>query len=300
MKVNPVYSKDSKINNRSLKMIVIMVAYNCVLLIIGFSFTLSETTDLATNGYLNYSSMLELYILFATVEIATLLLLTPALTAGTISGERDRQTLDMLLATRMRPFQILLGKLLSSLDILLTLVLSAMPVMAMVFLFGGIRVLAIFRMQILLVLLAFTVGSAGVFFSTICRRTTVATIVSYIYTVLITVGTFCITYGVNYLIGSSQTRTAGFLGRNIGYILLINPIMSFYVLINEQVGTGNAVQSAISMFGGNYERNFITIHWLGFSLIVQLTVTMLLLFIAAYVLEPIRPELPEWLKGRRD
>ena len=290
MKLNPVYTKDSKINNRSLRIIVTMVAYNCVLLVIGFAFILATTNGLSENGYMDYASMLELYVMFATVQIGTLLLLTPALTAGTISGERERQTLDMLLATKMRPMSILVGKLLSSMDIILTLVLSAMPTMAMVFLFGGIRILELFRMQVLLVLLGITVGAAGIFFSTVTSRTTAATIVSYIYTAVLTIGTFCITYVLNFTVGNSNTRF-GRIMAHAGYILLLNPVMSFYVLISQQVGDVNAASAALKLISGvDYGSNFITLHWLGISLVLQIGITLVLLVAAALYLEPIRPD----------
>ena len=64
--------------------------------------------------------------------------IVPAVTASSISGERERQTLDLMLTTRMSAGQIVGGKLLSALSTLLLLILSSFPAVAMVFVYGGI------------------------------------------------------------------------------------------------------------------------------------------------------------------
>ena len=64
--------------------------------------------------------------------------IAPALTAGTISNERERQTLEFLLLTRLSGANIALGKLCSALSFLFMLLLCSLPVTAVVFLFGGV------------------------------------------------------------------------------------------------------------------------------------------------------------------
>ncbi|MFQ9208670.1 MAG: ABC transporter permease [Clostridium fessum] len=63
----------------------------------------------------------------------------PALTASSISGERERQTLELMLTTTMEPRDMVLGKLASSLVTMLVLAVSALPVQALVFVYGALR-----------------------------------------------------------------------------------------------------------------------------------------------------------------
>ncbi len=70
--------------------------------------------------------------------------------AGSIAGERERQTLDMLLATKMKPWSIVLGKLESSLSSVLMLAVSSLPVLSIVFIFGGVGILELVGFVVIL------------------------------------------------------------------------------------------------------------------------------------------------------
>ena len=75
---------------------------------------------------------------FATVQFAVALLLTPSYVAGSISDEKERRTLEFLLATDLRNREIIFGKLAARIANLLMYVLAGMPVLAFLQLFGGI------------------------------------------------------------------------------------------------------------------------------------------------------------------
>ena len=65
------------------------------------------------------------------VLIMTVLVLffVPALCAGAIAGERERQTLATLQVTLLRPRSILLGKVVAALAYLVLLIVAALPVL---------------------------------------------------------------------------------------------------------------------------------------------------------------------------
>ena len=64
--------------------------------------------------------------------------LAPVSTAGSISLEREKQTLDMLAATPINSFAIVAGKLLSALIYVWLLIAASIPLTAVVFVFGGV------------------------------------------------------------------------------------------------------------------------------------------------------------------
>jgi ABC-2 type transport system permease protein len=112
-------------------------------------------------------------------ELILVLLFAPALAAGAISGEKERQTFDALLVSRVSAFGIVWGKLVASLAYILLLVVSALPLFAFVFIFGSIEPDQIWITQALIVVTAFTVGSVALFWSSLFKRTLAATVSAY-------------------------------------------------------------------------------------------------------------------------
>ncbi len=72
------------------------------------------------------------------VQLILTLLMTPAYVAGAVAEEKDRKTLEYLLATDLRNREIVLSKLFSRLANLLLIVLAGLPVLSFVQFFGGV------------------------------------------------------------------------------------------------------------------------------------------------------------------
>ena len=163
-----------------------------------------------------------------------------------------------------------------------------MPVLALVFIYGGLRFSDLFVMQAVVVILMATLGAAGVFFSTVYRNSTVATIASYIYIAFLAGGSF----GIVFLF-CTLGETVGYplvsLTRFSIYLLLLNPVMTFYILMNHQVGDESAVWNLINRIGnGPYERDIVLDNWVAISLVLQIIMAVLFLHYAARNLEPIK------------
>lgn len=115
----------------------------------------------------------------AFVELLLIVVLAPALTSGAISGEREQLTYDMLLATPLRPGQLLWGKLVAALSYLLLLLFASVPVFSVILVFGGVDPVSLIKAVVLLFLTTLTFGAIGLCASTCFRRTMWATAVSY-------------------------------------------------------------------------------------------------------------------------
>ena len=72
------------------------------------------------------------------VQLVVVALLTPAYTAGAIAEEKERRTLEFLLATDLRNREIVLSKLASRLFNLTLLVLTGLPILSLLQFLGGI------------------------------------------------------------------------------------------------------------------------------------------------------------------
>ena len=113
------------------------------------------------------------------------LLLAPALTSGSVSMEREKQTLELLITTPVSMLGLALGKLAASLAYVLLLILASIPLMSLVFVFGGIAPDDVIRAYVVLFVVAFAMGSIGLFLSAWLKRTQLATAVALIVVFLI-------------------------------------------------------------------------------------------------------------------
>ena len=106
-------------------------------------------------------------------------LITPALTAGAISIEREQRTFEMLRGTTLRPRAIVWGKLASSVSFVALLLTSSLPLLSLCFLLGGVSPGEVFFAYILLVGDAFLFGAVGLCWSAYAASTATATVLSY-------------------------------------------------------------------------------------------------------------------------
>lgn len=171
MKINPVYRQESRVSARSFRLPLIILSCNSLLALVALLNMYSMVTQVKATAEIQYSSFLSLYIFGAAIEFAMLLLIVPALTAGSVSGERERQTLNLLLTTRMTPADIVMGKLLSCLSTVFLLVVSSFPILALVFIYGGVTGKDIFLLLISFGSTALLAGSIGICCSSIFKST---------------------------------------------------------------------------------------------------------------------------------
>ncbi len=75
--------------------------------------------------------------ILAPLQLVLLLFLSATQSASRVAIEKDRQTLILLLMTRMNNTELVMGKLLSSLLGVVTMLLTALPIFMLVVLFGG-------------------------------------------------------------------------------------------------------------------------------------------------------------------
>ena len=115
--------------------------------------------------------------------------LAPSSTAGAISLEREKQTLELLVTTPITSLAIVIGKLLSALVYVFLLIAASIPLMAVVFVFGGVAPEDVVRGYIVLVVTALGLGSFGLLCSSLVKRTTASTAITIFGVLAITIGT---------------------------------------------------------------------------------------------------------------
>jgi len=113
------------------------------------------------------------------VQVFLVVFIGPAFTAGAISGERERQTFDLLRTTLLSAESLVLGKLISALSYVFLLVIVSVPLQSIAFLLGGLSLTELILSQLLILLAAVAYALYGLWCSATMRTTLAATVATF-------------------------------------------------------------------------------------------------------------------------
>ncbi|HEY1378016.1 MAG TPA: ABC transporter permease subunit [Gemmataceae bacterium] len=125
----------------------------------------------------------QFFYAFAAVQFAAVVLLTPAYVAGGVAEEKERRTLEFLLATDLRGREIVFGKLLARLGNLALFVLAGLPVLSLMQFFGGIDPGLLLASFAATALTAGSLAGVGILLSVQRRRARDAIVLTYLVAV---------------------------------------------------------------------------------------------------------------------
>lgn len=287
MRMNPVYKREVTVSARSFRLALILLVFNGILALVALLNMYSTLAQVRLTAEIQYTSFLDLYLFVAALEFIMLIFIMPAITAGSISGERERQTLELMLTTKMKPWEIVIGKLAASLSTMALLIVSSFPILAMVFVYGGVTFKDVAMLILCYMAAALFAGSIGICCSAFFGKTTASTVAAYGLLGLVVLGTYGINQFAYYMssvhvdsylasIGqvSGQASSGGFL-----YLLLVNPTVNFLMLISRLTGREQTVSAVTSWFG-THEQTAVSSGWIGISIVLQLVLAMVLIWVA--------------------
>ena len=181
------------------------------------------------------------------LQTLMILVLAPASTAGTISSEREKQTLDLLAVTPISSVAIVVGKLLSALTWVFVLILASIPVTALVFVYGGVAPDDVVRGYAMLFVTAIAFGALGTFFSSLLRRSGAATGLTFVAVLIATVGLSFI------WVFMYQTSSSVFARRPPEALFYLNPFVAQAdVACGTEGNTGSGWCSIINGITGTF------------------------------------------------
>ena len=179
---------------RGRRAFIILTIY--LLLLGGFALMVETLIERSYSTGFGGASALAGSVIGQSIFAAILLLMTlqvvflaPSAAAGAISLEREKQTLELLIATPISSVAIVVGKLLSTLIYVFLLIAASIPLMAVVFVYGGVAPEDVVRGYLVLLVTALGLGSFGLFCSSLVKRTTAATAITIFGVLAITIGT---------------------------------------------------------------------------------------------------------------
>lgn len=176
--LNPIMAFSATRRMRSFRTMLIVIAYVCALLLLALAFLGQFLGNSVT-----LSGMVQgprCYLALLVAQFILLILIAPAMTSASIAGERERQTLELLLVTNTGSLRIVIGKVMESFAMLALLIVCGLPVMCLCLLTGGVSIGQILIGELFLLAEAFACVSVGVFCSAASRSTVLSGVLSYL------------------------------------------------------------------------------------------------------------------------
>lgn len=286
LRINPVLRKEIMVKMRSWKAAILIGIYNLVLALLTI-FILKMTMGNIHGGN-NQQVIYGVYAFIIAAQFGLITLITPALTAGSISGERERQTLDILLSTTLNHRSIIVGKLLASISQIILLIVSSIPVFSIIFLYGGIGSVELFQVFCFYIVMAITLGSIGIFFSTFIKKSTAANVITYAVVVFLYLGTILISiFYVQIVISPSYNPGSSRYYDDVFWLYYLNPAIGLVSLVSQQFGqTSGMIFPGLTLTTAKYELPLWVI-----NIIFNISLSVLLLIISAIKLNPVKRKL---------
>lgn len=284
IRLNPIVKKDLQVAARSMRISWGLFAYEA-LLTMAFLLALVIIQNESSYFYYSdsniYSDLVYLFPVVAVVQVCIVALIVPIITASSISGEKERQTFDIMLTTCMSPLSIVTGKVTSAVIRILFFVVASMPIMALSFVVGGLSWGNLLLFVLAVILLSVFSGSIGILCSAFCRKSITAVIMSFaIYFVI---------YGMSFapLLGT-MLMTGDYAGESM-LVLLFNPMVFFEEFFSLMM-TGESLINEISF--SRKDVGFITYHltqsdmWVYVSAVAIVLLSVVFMLIAAWKVNP--------------
>jgi ABC-2 type transport system permease protein len=247
--------KELRSRMRGRRAFIVLTIYLAILALItyGVYVVVAPTAQAAASfgglGNANVSSIIgqTIFSLLSIFQIVLVCFIAPAFTAGQISLEREKQTLDLLISTPMRPGAIVLGKLMAALAFVFLMILAALPITAIVLMYGGASVDDLMRQEVVLLATAVGLGAIGLFYSALLKRTQGATVLTYITVLGLTLGTVMLFVFWTVLVSRDESQLGFSRQRAPEQIMYLNPAVAMLdVVSNTEPGGFGAIASTLN------------------------------------------------------
>ena len=237
MNINPIYEREHRVSTRSLKLSMAILIFNFIVAAVAL-IEMNEVVDYARKtSSIDYTSFLQIFKIVIFLIAILIIFVVPSFISGVISDERQRGTLEILLTTKMTARSIVFGKFLSLFASIMLILISQLPIMAILFLYGGITVLDIIKLVVNFVVFIVLMISMGIFCSSVARKTSVATALLYSGVLGIFVGTLVLYFlAANSFVMDEQNVFSIVFIKLSKFILLFNPLVSMDLLLSKIMG----------------------------------------------------------------
>ena len=174
---NPVLHRELLVNLRMHRAFILLFLYQLVLAAVVFLAWPQDNIRLDLSEGKNSSQLIDLFFLGQFVLAS---LMTPAFAAGTVSGEKERKTFEMLLASPLHPKSIVMGKAIAALTHLAILIFTSLPIVMLCLPLGGVSIYEVLAAYFALIIVVISFGVISIACSSFFKRTSASLVVSYL------------------------------------------------------------------------------------------------------------------------
>src|SRR5947209_20244985 len=138
---NPVLTKELRVRMRGTRAYWILTGYLAFLSFMLFvQYTSWWNTAQARGGGFSLSSKIgqQFFTWIFFTQLFLVAFITPAVTSGAITIEKEQRTMEMLEMTRLSRGSIVAGKLFSAVSFVSLLLISSLPITSICFFLGGV------------------------------------------------------------------------------------------------------------------------------------------------------------------
>jgi len=174
---NPVLQRELLVNLRMTRAFLLLFFYVAMLgVVVYVAWPSQQRLDLTTNP----EEAKRLVSMFFLGQYVLMSLMAPSFAAGAITGEKERMTYEMLLASPLVAGAIVVGKLFAALSHLAVLVFCSLPIVMLCLPLGGVSLHEVFATYTAMAASVVTFGMISLTASSYFKRTVASVVVSYL------------------------------------------------------------------------------------------------------------------------
>lgn len=162
---------------------VLRTVYALLLFTMSAFFLYSIVEDMQLYGFGPWSILgrgKEMLATLLGMQFVGVYLFLPAMVSNAITHEKERNSLTLLMLTDLRPWEVILQKLISRIIPMLTFVMLSLPLMALAYAFGGIEAWDVVSAVLVVVLACLQVSACAIMASAYARSTAGAFLMTYV------------------------------------------------------------------------------------------------------------------------
>ncbi len=214
---NPVIGRELRVRVRFGRSYLLQASYLAFLIMMTMLlYTSLEDTGAGASAFVIQQNLVNFNITLMMILATLIVLIVPGLTASAITLERERRTIDLLLATPLSSRDLLTGKLVGSMAFVVLLLALTLPISAVSVVMGGMTITELLTTYFLMAMSAMVMCALSLAVSSFQKRSFAAIIQSYVV-----IGAFSLFVGL-----LSASQIAAFFGGGMSQLYAVSAVLT--------------------------------------------------------------------------
>ncbi len=266
---NPIFRKELMLHRKSPYISVMILTCNAMLWIYAVFNLLNMEQNISEFGYIDNLSFIALFRSIALVEFLMISVSVPITSALSITGDRERKTLDLVLTSLVTPKEVIFGKMLNSMYVIGLVLFSTLPVLSICFMYGGMMAVDFWSVFILFIVTGFLFSAIGIYASSRVKDSLGAILTTFALIVMLYVIIIWV------FIANSSGKEQVFKGV---VLFVYNPFYTLLMYVNS-IG-GARIYGELTRFVGSFSKHMIFNPFFFFGQVLQILTGVVFLLLS--------------------